>query len=100
MPRRAACAVLLAAAAMPAAAHAESYTTIAGAPGYGPPKYARVAIDKAGPASARRVLVLIPGTYGGSGSLRLVAEELVKRVPGLAAWVIHPRADVVADTSY
>jgi len=91
---------LLAAALLPATARADSYSTIAGAPGYGPSRYARVGIEKVGPASARRVLVLIPGTSGGSGSLGLVAHELVKRVPDLAVWSIDRRSNVLEDTSY
>lgn len=100
MSRRAVLLALSGAATLPAAAHADTYTTIAGAPGHGPAKYARVGIQKVGPASAKRVLVLIPGTYAGAGTFGTVAHDLVKRVPGLQVWSIDRRSNVLEDTSY
>ena len=100
MPIRTVLLAAVAIAAAPAAARADSYTTIAGAPGYGPAKYAKVGIEKVGPASAKRVLVLIPGTFAGAGVFGRVAHELVKRVPGLAVWSIDRRSNVLEDTSY
>jgi hypothetical protein len=91
---------LLAALALTPAAAQAKYVTIQGAPGYGPAKYARVGIDKVGPKKPKRVLVLIPGTFAGSGSFRGVAEELVKDVKGLAVWSIDRRSNVLEDTSY
>jgi pimeloyl-ACP methyl ester carboxylesterase len=83
-------------AAAPASAR---YVSIAGAPGYGPAKYAKVFVDKTGPASARNVLVLIPGTFGGSADFRLVAKTLVDRVPNLQVWAIDRRSNALEDTS-
>jgi pimeloyl-ACP methyl ester carboxylesterase len=91
---------VLALAATPAAAGADTYTSITGAPGFGPAKYAKVGIEKVGPASAKRVLVLIPGTFAGAGDFGLVSHELVKRVPGLAVWAIDRRSNFLEDTSY
>jgi pimeloyl-ACP methyl ester carboxylesterase len=91
---------LLTALALPAAAHADRYVRIAGAPGYGPAKYAKVGIEQIGPRSAKRVLVLIPGTFAGAGDFGLVAHELVKRVPNLQVWAIDRRSNVLEDTSY
>ena len=48
------------ACAAPAAA-AERVTAIAGAPGRGPSKCDKAFVTKFGPASAKRVLVLMPG---------------------------------------
>ena len=75
------------------------YVTIKGAPGYGPAQHARVGVDQLGPKKPDQVLVLIPGTFAGSGSLRGVAEELVKRVDGLAVWSIDRRSNFLEDTS-
>jgi hypothetical protein len=65
------------------AAAAETVTTIPGAEGPGPSRYDKVFVTKFGPKSARRVLVLMPGYYGGAGDFTLDARELVKRVPDL-----------------
>lgn len=100
MLRRTVLPALLTLAACPAIAHADTYTTIPGAPGHGPAKYAKVGIEKVGPASAKRVLVLIPGTYAGAGTFGTVAHELVKRVPGLQVWSIDRRSNVLEDSSY
>ena len=64
------------------AAAAETVTTIPGAPGPGPSKYDKVFVTKFGPKSAKRVLLLMPGYYGGAGDFTLDAREIVKRVPG------------------
>src|SRR3954451_9162458 len=87
---------LTAAAAAPAQA---KYVSIPGAPGYGPAKYAKVFVDKTGPASAKNVLVLIPGTFGGSGDFGLVAKTLVAKIPNLQVWAIDRRANALEDTS-
>src|SRR3954451_21659132 len=88
---------LTAAAAAPAQA---KYVSIPGAPGYGPAKYAKVFVDKTGPASAKNVLVLIPGTFGGSGDFGIVAKSLVAKIPNLQVWAIDRRANALEDTSY
>ena len=54
---------------------------------------------KVGPSSAKRVLVLVPGTYGGAGNFRLVARDIVKRVPGLQVWAWDRRTQALEDTS-
>ncbi len=104
MPIRPARPVLLAflaslAAAAPAAAADGEVTPIAGAPAPGPAKYDRVFVSKFGPASAKRVLVLEPGTSGGAGDFTLTARELVRRVPGLQVWAVDRRTQALEDTS-
>jgi pimeloyl-ACP methyl ester carboxylesterase len=81
------------------AAAAETVTTVPGAPGPGPSKYDKVFVTKFGPKSAKRVLVLMPGYYGGAGDFTLDARELVKRVPGLQVWAVDRRSQVLEDTS-
>ena len=80
---RAAAIALLTALALAAPAAAETRVTIPATPGPGPSKYDKVFVTKFGPKSAKRVLVLMPGFYGGAGDFTLDARELVKRVPGL-----------------
>ena len=73
-------------------------TTIPGAPGPGPSKYDKVFVTKFGPKSAKRVLVLMPGYYGGAGDFTLDAREIVKRVPGLQVWALDRRSQALEDT--
>ncbi len=80
------------------AAAAETVTTIPGAPGPGPSKYDKVFVTKFGPESAKRVLVLMPGFYGGAGDFTLDAREIVKRVPGLQVWALDRRSQALEDT--
>jgi dienelactone hydrolase len=84
--------------AAPAAA-AERVTTIPGAPGPGPSKYDKVFVTKFGPTGAKRVLVLVPGYYGGAGDFTLDARELVRRIPGLQVWAVDRRSEALEDTS-
>jgi hypothetical protein len=86
------------ACAVPAAA-AQTTTAIAGAPGPGPTKYDKVFVTKFGPASAKRVLILMPGFQGGAGDFTLDAREIVKRVPGPQVWAIDRRTQPLEDTS-
>jgi hypothetical protein len=58
-----------------------------------------VYVKKFGRASARRVLVLVPGFVGGAGDFTLVARELVRRVPGLQVWAVDRRSSAFEDTS-
>ena len=74
-------------------------TTIAGAPGPGPAKYNKVFVLKYGPATAKHVLVLVPGTSGGAGDFALVAPEIARRVPGLQVWAMDRREQALEDTA-
>jgi len=78
----------------------EVHTTVKGwtqAPG--PRQYDRLPITKFGPANARTVLVLVPGTLGGRGDFTLSARELVRRVPGLQVWAVDRRSQHLEDTA-
>jgi pimeloyl-ACP methyl ester carboxylesterase len=91
------CAASLAAAA--SASAAERHTMITGwtkAPG--PRVYDRLEVTKFGSASAKTVLVLVPGTNGGRGDFTLTARELVKDVPGLQVWAVDRRSQRLEDT--
>lgn len=58
----------------------------------------KVQVLQIGPAKAKKVLVLTPGTQGGAGDFTLMARELVKRVPGLQVWAVDRRTQVLEDT--
>jgi pimeloyl-ACP methyl ester carboxylesterase len=78
---------------------AEKVVTMRGAPAPGPAKYDRVFVTKFGPASARNVLVLMPGTVAGAGVFTLTGRYLVKKVPGLQVWAVDRRSQALEDTS-
>src|SRR6478672_9004308 len=84
--------------AVPATA-AERPVAIAGAPAPGPARYDKVFVTKFGPASARNVLVLIPGTVAGAGDFTLTGRYLAKHVPGLQVWAVDRRSQALEDTS-
>lgn len=86
------------AGAAPASAR-ETVATVATPPAAGPAQFNQVTVHKFGPASAKRVLVLMPGTQGGAGDFTLDARYLVKRVPGLQVWAIDRRTQALEDTS-
>lgn len=81
------------------AATGSKYVSIKGAPAPGPSTFDRVHVDKHGPKKADTVLVLIPGTGGGSGSVAPVAEDLAKGVDGLQVWGFERRQQALEDTS-
>lgn len=89
---------LAAALALAPAATAQTVTTMRGSDGPGPDRYDRVYVTKTGPATAKKVLVLVPGTAGGAGDFTLVAKQLVDRVPGLQVWSMDRRSQALEDT--
>jgi pimeloyl-ACP methyl ester carboxylesterase len=80
-------------------ASASKYVSIKGAPAPGPSVYDEVFVDKFGPKNAKNVLVLIPGTGGGTGSLAPVARDLSEGVKGLQVWTFDRREQAFEDTS-
>jgi pimeloyl-ACP methyl ester carboxylesterase len=80
-------------------ASASKYVSIKGAPAPGPKSYDKVFVDKHGPKKAKTVLVLVPGTGGGSGSVAPIADQLSKRVKGLQVWGFDRREQAFEDTS-
>jgi pimeloyl-ACP methyl ester carboxylesterase len=83
--------------AVPAAASAGTVVSVRGASGPGPARYDRMSYERFGPASAKRVLILVPGTQGGAGDFSLVGPELVKRVKGLQVWAYDRRTQAFED---
>jgi pimeloyl-ACP methyl ester carboxylesterase len=89
-------ALLLAAA--PASAR-DRVITVPTPPEPGPAQFNQVFVHQFGPASAKRVLVLMPGTQGGAGDFTLDARYLVKHVKGLQVWAIDRRTQALEDTA-
>ena len=85
--------------ALAPSAGAQTASSIGGAEAAGPSTYDRSYVLKFGPARAKRVLVLVPGTYGGAGTFRLVAQDIVRRVPDLQVWAWDRRSQGLEDTS-
>jgi len=104
-------AVAVAAMAAPAAAvtsrtaapHASlvKVTWMAGyaAPGT-PAKYNRVGIVKVGPATAKNVLVIEPGTLAGAAYFAPFAKWLVSMTPKWQVWTVERRENLLEDQSY
>ena len=80
-------------------AAASKYVAIEGAPAAGPKQYDEVFVEKFGSKKAKTVLVLIPGTGGGVGSVAPIARDLSRRVEGLQVWSFDRREQVFEDTS-
>jgi hypothetical protein len=88
---------LLVLALFPATAAAGPVISVSGASGPGPSRYDRVSYERFGPASAKRVLILVPGTQGGAGDFSLVGPEIARRVPGLQVWAYERRSQAFED---
>ena len=86
------------AAAAPAAA-VDRYVPMTVPAGPGPAKYDRVFVQQLGPANARTVLVLVPGTQGGAGGIVPVARDIVARLPRTQVWIVDRREQAFEDTS-
>ena len=84
--------------AAPAAA-LDRYMPMRVPPGPGPAKYDRVFVQQLGPAGADNVLVLVPGTNGGAGSITPVARDIVRRVPRTQVWIVDRREQAFEDRS-
>lgn len=93
-------AAVLAALVLAAPAGALRVHWIAGAPSPGTPaRYDKVGILKIGPAHARNVLVLEPGTSAGSAYFAPLARWLVTRVRGWQVWSVERRENLLEDQS-
>ena len=83
--------------AAPAAA-VDRYVPMKVPPAPGPTEYDKVFVKQLGPAKARNVLVLVPGTNGGAGGITPVARDIVRRVPSTQVWIVDRRQQAFEDT--
>ncbi|MEP6953201.1 MAG: hypothetical protein ABI950_03955 [Solirubrobacteraceae bacterium] len=88
-----------AAAALVLAAPADAGVTTIASAGPGPSRYDKVTVTKIGPASAKTVLLLMPGFQGGAGDFTLIGRDIVKRVGGVQVWALDRRSQALEDTS-
>ena len=88
-------AAVLSALVVPATGGAK--TIAVPAPGPGPAATDKVFVTKYGPASAKRVLLLVPGTNGGAGNFAVLAPDIVARVAGLQVWAFDRRSESLED---
>jgi len=91
-------AMAVALAVAPAAAR-DRVVTVPTPPEPGPAQFNQVTVHQFGHASAKHVLVLMPGTQGGAGDFTLDARYLVKHDRGLQVWAIDRRTQALEDTS-
>jgi pimeloyl-ACP methyl ester carboxylesterase len=64
-----------------------------------PAKYDKVGVIKVGPASAKNVLVLEPGTSAGSAYFVPLAKWIVSTVSGWQVWSVERRENLLEDQS-
>ena len=88
-----------ASATFAATASGEPVFTVHGTAAPGPARYDRVLVQRFGPASARTVLVLTPGSTSGAGVFTFVARDLVRAVPDLQIWAVDRREQAFEDTA-
>jgi hypothetical protein len=81
------------------AAAVDRYVPMKVGPAPGPAMYDRVWVQQLGPRAHDRVVVLMPGTNGGAGSITPVARDLVARVPRTQVWIVDRRQQAFEDTS-
>jgi hypothetical protein len=81
------------------AAAIDRYVPMKVGPAPGPAKYDRVWLQQFGPRAHDRVVVLMPGTNGGAGSITPVARDIVDRVPRTQVWIVDRRQQAFEDTS-
>lgn len=92
-------AVVAMAGASPASATAERVLTVRGVDGPGPARTDAVRVLQQGPAAARKVLVLMPGTSASASYFAPVARDLIARLPGWQVWSVARRETALEDTS-
>lgn len=80
---------------------APTVTTINGfkAPGT-PAEYNKVKILKQGPKSAKKIMVLVPGTSAGATNFQPMASSVLQKLKGWQIWSIERRENLLEDHSY
>jgi hypothetical protein len=94
-------AVVLALLGLSGSANAELQVTwMSGARAPGTPgRYDKVGVLKIGPADAKNVLVLVPGTSAGSAYFVPLAQWLVSSTRGWQVWAVERRENLLEDQS-
>src|SRR3954466_7431639 len=83
-----------------AARAADRVQWLRGVPSPGTPaRYDKVGVLKFGPARARNVLVLVPGTSAGAGYFAPLARTLTHSLRGWQLWSVERRENLLEDQS-
>lgn len=80
-------------------AHAADRVITVKSDGPGPAKTDQVRVLKQGPASAKKVLLLVPGTSASASYFKPLASSLLTKLPGWQVWSISRREVALEDTS-
>jgi pimeloyl-ACP methyl ester carboxylesterase len=64
-----------------------------------PDQYDKVGLLKEGSPFAGKILILVPGTSGGAGYMRPLAQDIVARTHGWQVWVVERRENLLEDHS-
>lgn len=91
--------VALGAAAAPAAQAADRIVTVKAPDGPGPVSTDKVRVLQQGPASAKKILLLVPGTSASASYFKLVGDDLLKKLPGWQVWSVARRETSLEDQS-
>ncbi len=91
-------AVGLASAGLPAAHAADRVVTVK-SDGPGPAATDKVRVLQQGPASAKRVLLLVPGTSASASYFKPLAASMLPKLPGWQIWSISRREVELEDVS-
>lgn len=89
--------IVLALLALLTIAAPASAQTVKAPDGPGPSRFDRVRVVKSGPASAKRVLVIMPGTSASAGNTAVVGEDIAKRLKGWQVWSVARRETLLED---
>ncbi|MCW3039074.1 MAG: alpha/beta hydrolase [Solirubrobacterales bacterium] len=92
-------AALILGAVAPAAHAADRVVSVTTPDGPGPARTDRVRVLQQGPASAKHVLVLVPGTSASASYFRPVAGDILRRLPGWQVWSVARRETALEDQS-
>ncbi len=92
-------AALAASAGVAGPAHAADRVITVKRDGPGPATTDRVRVLQQGPASAKKVLLLVPGTSASASSFKPLASALLARLPGWQVWSVSRREVELEDAS-
>lgn len=64
-----------------------------------PAQYNRVGVIETGPASAKNILVLVPGTSASAAYFEPLAKDIVRKTPNWQVWAVERRENLLEDHS-
>jgi pimeloyl-ACP methyl ester carboxylesterase len=64
-----------------------------------PAKYNKVGVLETGPASAKNILVLVPGTSASAAYFEPLAKDIVRKTPNWQVWAVERRENLLEDHS-